>query len=172
MPPMSPANTIASSWSWWTRCAGTAALVAVAGLAAARVLTTAFVTVIATDTDRNAPTRLATAEMATATFGLSAPVAIDVAIALPVSWNPLVKSKPRAVTTTRTRMSVCTTTDPCHRTAPVTGVESTVDPDIHMALRVWRLPISTVLSDLDRTAQVPDIRANQDPSDSWLEVTR
>ena len=32
-----------------------------------------------------------------------APVAMDVAIALPVSWNPLVKSKARAVITTRTR---------------------------------------------------------------------
>src|SRR6266581_2947442 len=34
-------------------------------------------------------------------FHTIAPVAIVVAIALPVSWNPLVKSKARAVTTTR-----------------------------------------------------------------------
>ena len=104
MPPIRPANTIASKWSWFTRWAGTAALVAVAGLAAASVLTTALVTVTATETDRKAPTRFATAEMATATFGFSAPVAIDVAIALPVSWKPLVKSKPSAVTTTRARI--------------------------------------------------------------------
>ena len=42
--------------------------------------------------------------MVTAIFGLSAPVAIVVAIALAVSWKPLVKSKPSAVTTTRARM--------------------------------------------------------------------
>ena len=41
-------------------------------------------------------------EIATAVRGPSAPVAIDVAIALPVSWKPLVKSKHRAVMTTRT----------------------------------------------------------------------
>ena len=87
--------------------AGVAAAVAVAGFAAASVFTTAFVTVTATEIDKNAPTRFATAEMATAIFGLSAPVAIDVAIALPVSWKPLVKSNPNAVTTTRTRISVC-----------------------------------------------------------------
>jgi hypothetical protein len=72
----------------------------------ARVLTTAFVTVTATEIDKNAPTKFATADMATATLGLSASVAIDVAIALPVSWKPLVKSKPRAVTTTRTKINV------------------------------------------------------------------
>ncbi len=39
--------------------------------------------------------------MSSATRGLSAPVAIDAATALAVSWNPLVKSKHTAVTTTR-----------------------------------------------------------------------
>src|SRR5580692_6577835 len=58
--------------------------------------------VAATASERNAPTRLSTPDSATATRGGSAPVAIEVAIALPVSWNPLVKSNPRAVTTTRT----------------------------------------------------------------------
>jgi PAS domain S-box-containing protein len=53
--------------------------------------------------ERNAPTRLSTPERATATRGGSAPVAIEVAIALPVSWNPLVKSKHSAVMTTRAR---------------------------------------------------------------------
>ena len=42
----------------------------------------------------------------TATFGLRAPVAIDVAIALPVSWNPLVKSNANAVAINSTRMMV------------------------------------------------------------------
>ncbi len=56
--------------------------------------------VLATSTDRNAPTRLRTADSATAVRGLSAPVAMEVAMALAVSWNPLVKSKMRAVTTT------------------------------------------------------------------------
>ena len=41
--------------------------------------------VLATSVERKAPTRLSTAAMATATFGLSAPVAIGVAIALAVS---------------------------------------------------------------------------------------
>ena len=63
-------------------------------------------TVSATETDKNAPTRFATAEMPTATLGFKAPVAIEVAIALPVSWNPLVKSKPRAVTTTSSKTNV------------------------------------------------------------------
>jgi hypothetical protein len=58
--------------------------------------------VFATSTDRNAPTRFSTAEIATATRGLRAPVAIDVAIEFAVSWNPFVKSKTKAVTTTIT----------------------------------------------------------------------
>src|SRR6185437_15833379 len=57
--------------------------------------------VAATARDRNAPIRLSTPDRATAIRGRSAPVAIVVAIALPVSWNPLVKSKARAVITTR-----------------------------------------------------------------------
>ena len=40
----------------------------------------------------NAPAKFSTAEIITATRGFSAPVAIDVAIALAVSWKPLVKS--------------------------------------------------------------------------------
>ena len=60
--------------------------------------------VAATASERNAPTRLSTPDKATATRGLSAPVAIEVAIALPVSWKPLVKSKARAVMTTSTRI--------------------------------------------------------------------
>jgi hypothetical protein len=63
------------------------------------------VTVNATSTLRKAPTRFRTPDRATATFGRSALVAMEVAIALAVSWNPFVKSKPRAVTTTRARIT-------------------------------------------------------------------
>ncbi|GHG37456.1 hypothetical protein GCM10017567_67730 [Amycolatopsis bullii] len=74
--------------------------------------------VLATSTDRNAPTRFNTAEIATATRGRSAPVAIDVAIEFAVSWNPFVKSKMRAVTTTTTTSNEgCTPTS-----APLWGL--------------------------------------------------
>ncbi len=61
-------------------------------------------TVAATATERNAPTRLRTAESATAVRGLRAPVAIEVAMAFPVSWNPFVKSNARAVMITSVRI--------------------------------------------------------------------
>jgi hypothetical protein len=67
--------------------------------------TTALVTVRATSTDRKAPMRLKTADSATATLGFKAPVTIDVAMAFAVSWNPLVKSNPSAVTTTRNKIT-------------------------------------------------------------------
>ncbi len=57
--------------------------------------------VFATAVDRNAPTMLSTADSATATRGRSAPVAIEVAMALAVSWKPFVKSNASAVTMTR-----------------------------------------------------------------------
>jgi hypothetical protein len=60
----------------------------------------------ATCTDRNAPRRFNTPASSTATRGRRAPVAIDVAIALAVSWKPLVKSNTRAV-----RMTAITTAD-------------------------------------------------------------
>ena len=47
--------------------------------------TTALVTVSATSTERKAPTRFSSAESITAVLGFSAPVAMDVAMALPVS---------------------------------------------------------------------------------------
>ena len=80
MPPMRPAKTTRSSWWAWS------------GFMRSNLSrsTTPLATVVATSTDRNAPTRLSEAEMPTATLGLSAPVAMDVAIALPVSWKPLV----------------------------------------------------------------------------------
>ena len=42
--------------------------------------------------------------MVTAVNGFRAPVAMEVAIALAVSWKPLVKSKARAVTITMAKM--------------------------------------------------------------------
>jgi hypothetical protein len=62
--------------------------------------------VFATSTERNAPTRFSRPAIVTAAFGESAPVAIEVAIALAVSWKPLVKSKTRAVATTTTTIKV------------------------------------------------------------------
>src|SRR3954447_7622159 len=75
----------------------------------ALVLTSPFAIVAATENDRKAPTRFSTPDRATATFGGSAPVAMEVAIALPVSWKPLVKSNASAVITTNARIrSWCT----------------------------------------------------------------
>ena len=59
--------------------------------------------VAATAVDRKAPTRFSEADNVTATLGFSAPLAIDVAIALPVSWKPFVKSNAKAVITTMIR---------------------------------------------------------------------
>ena len=50
------------------------------------------------------------AERPTATLGFRAPVAIDVAIALAVSWKPFVKSKASAVTMTSTRVMFAAST--------------------------------------------------------------
>lgn len=62
-----------------------------------------FAIVAATARERNAPTKFNTADSATAILGRKARVAMDVAMALPVSWKPFVKSKASAVATTRTR---------------------------------------------------------------------
>ena len=87
------------------------------------MLTTLLLTVSATSMLRKAPTRLRTAERATATFGFRAPVAMEVAIAFPVSWKPLVKSKASAVTTTMARM----------KNASVTGESCcSAGPGIHL----------------------------------------
>ncbi len=53
--------------------------------------------------EMNAPAKLRTADSPAATRGESARVAIEVAIALAVSWKPFVKSKASAVTITTTR---------------------------------------------------------------------
>ena len=62
-------------------------------------LPTVFATAVAT----NAPTRFETAASATRRRGDSARVDTDVAIALAVSWKPLVKSNASAVRMTTTR---------------------------------------------------------------------
>ena len=57
------------------------------------------------DLDREERTdEIRTPASSTAVLGFKAPVAIDVAIALPVSWNPFVKSNASAVTISSTRM--------------------------------------------------------------------
>src|SRR4051794_33938391 len=56
--------------------------------------------VAATASERNAPTKFSAAAIVTAERGPIARVEIDVATAFAVSWNPLVKSKARAVPTT------------------------------------------------------------------------
>ena len=82
-------------------------------------------TVAATESEMNAPTKFRIAAMVTATFGGSAPVAIVVAIAFAVSWKPLVKSKPRAATTTRaTMMSPVTRRTLDARSGPAPGSDT------------------------------------------------
>ncbi len=66
--------------------------------------------VLATSVERNAPTRFRMAASRTATLGLSAPVAMGVAIAFAVSWNPFVKSKNSASTMTSTMIRVAVST--------------------------------------------------------------
>src|SRR5829696_1161069 len=63
-------------------------------------LTMPLAIVAATCSERNAPTKLRIAAIVTATRGAMARVEIDVATALAVSWNPLVKSNASAVATT------------------------------------------------------------------------
>ena len=59
-------------------------------------------TVAATEIEMKAPTKLSSAAKAIATCGRAAPVEIEVATTLAVSWKPLVKSKASAVATTIT----------------------------------------------------------------------
>ena len=75
-------------------------------------LTIPFAIVAATLIERNAPTKFRVAAIPTAIRGGKARVAIVVAIAFAVSWNPFVKSKPTAVTTTITRSAVVSDTAP------------------------------------------------------------
>ena len=61
-----------------------------------------FAKFLATAVVTNAPARFATDAISTATRGVTARVLTDVAIAFAVSWKPLVKSNPSAITTTTT----------------------------------------------------------------------
>ena len=56
--------------------------------------------VFATSVERNAPIRFNVPAAITAVFGFRAPVAIEVAMALAVSWKPFVKSNVSATTIT------------------------------------------------------------------------
>ena len=94
MPPTSPANTMVRM--------GIPISAVIGAPSGPWMLTTLLLTVSATSILRKAPTRLSTAQSATAILGRSAPLAIEVAMALPVSWKPLVKSNAKAVTTTTT----------------------------------------------------------------------
>src|SRR5690349_12945968 len=66
--------------------------------------TTSLATVAATEIEMKAPMKLSRAANPIATCGRAAPVEIEVATTLAVSWKPLVKSKASAVATTMTRM--------------------------------------------------------------------
>ena len=74
-------------------------------IAAASTMSAAIVA--ATFSETNAPTKFRIAERPTATLAASARVAIDVAIASVVSWNPFVKSKASATATSSTRTMSC-----------------------------------------------------------------
>ena len=67
--------------------------------------TTSLATVAATEIEMKAPTKLSSEATPIATCGRAAPVEIEVATTLAVSWKPLVKSKASAVPTTMTRMT-------------------------------------------------------------------
>src|SRR6478735_5395347 len=58
--------------------------------------TTSFATVAATEIEMKAPTKLSSEANPIATDGRAAPVEIEVATTLAVSWKPLVKSKASA----------------------------------------------------------------------------
>ena len=68
------------------------------------MLTSPLAMVAATLNDKKAPTRLSAPDNRTAMRGGRAPVAIEVAMAFPVSWKPLVKSKARATITTNAKV--------------------------------------------------------------------
>ena len=101
--------------------------------------TTPLAIVVATASERNAPTTLRRAERPTATRGGSARVAIDVAIALAVSWNPLVKSNASAVPTTITSRKSLPMPPSCQcARAPDVARGTGRDPDLHQIPTSWR----------------------------------
>ena len=72
----------------------------------APLLTSPLAMVAATLNDKKAPTRLRTPATMTAMRGGSAPVAMEVAMAFPVSWKPLVKSKASATIITNANVKL------------------------------------------------------------------
>src|SRR3954447_12951162 len=68
-------------------------------------LTTSLATVAATLIEMKAPMKLSSEANPIATDGRAAPVEIEVATTLAVSWKPLVKSNASAVATTMTKMT-------------------------------------------------------------------
>ena len=74
------------------------------------MLTSPLAMVAATLNDKKAPTRFSAPDNSTATRGGRAPVAIEVAMAFPVSWKPLVKSNASATITTNAKVKSLFTT--------------------------------------------------------------
>ena len=145
MPPIRPEKTTSRSLSasaTWERSKASRS-------------TMPFATVLATSTERKAPTRLRPPASATATFGLSAPVAMEVAIALAVSWKPLVKSNARAVPITRMRIS----------TSVVTPEESLVSVEISIPCRAggcrWRWLVNLRETPGDTATMTAHLRRSQ-----------
>ena len=122
MPPAKPANTTVNV----TTCVSTRPLAIVA----------------ATLNDKNAPTRFSTPDSATASRGFSAPVAMEVAIALPVSWNPFVKSKANAVTTTNTSNRLFPTLAVSNVDEPVVDLATNSPSTVHLLVTL-RCPPAT-----------------------------
>src|SRR5712671_3815996 len=134
--------------------------------------------VAATARDRNAPIRLSTPDRATAIRGRSAPVAIVVAIALPVSWNPLVKSKARAVITTRPSTTSLPTSSESRPANSVSRLRKQRPTDIrlpfdfrspsgHLIDGWWQLvsrpPVQKQQREQQRHRTVPDLGAPRRP---------
>ena len=96
MAPTSPAKTISGVTNW--------------------SLTMPPEMVFATSVDSEAPIRFMSAASSTAIFGLKAPVATEVAMALAESWKPLVKSNTKATITTIRTMTSIGTASPANST--------------------------------------------------------
>src|SRR5664279_1264186 len=118
------------------------------GSVTAPALTMPVAMVAATERDRNAPTKFSTADMATAALGRSAPVEIDVAIALAESWKPLVKSKHNAKATTATSRTVLalTATRQAKSVPPINPARKS-STTVHQLFAESTRPTSDPLSD-------------------------
>src|SRR5699024_5577681 len=130
-------------------------------------LTMPLATVAATATDRKAPTRFSTADSATAVFGFSAPVAMDGAIAFPVSWKPLVKSNAKAVAITIPRISNSAVTPPS--VGPYRWVvDRPYRPDLHVGARDRKIsPVVNLAGTRWTPAGVPAVTSVCPAARSW-----